>query len=669
MAIMQMQRVSICALKTDREAILKRLQAMGIMEMNVESVQEDGFASESTLEEQQELLRKAQIMEQALDVLESYAPEKKSIFASLEGKTEIGTAQLQAIVGQKEHLLKKAELLTTRNKEAAEKKAAILKIENQIESLEPWMGLHVPLNFPGTKKTSTFFGTMSAGTTEEMIYELLADRASEAVDVEIVASEKDGVYLAVFCMKEQKRLVEDALRSGGFVKPVYVSGQTPAEEKADLIKEKQKLQEEIDRIQGEIKAGAAFRQGFQILSDSYRLAAGQSEAAGILPQSKETFVVSGYVAKKYVPVIEQGIGQAFACVVDVEELKEEEEAPVLLKNHHVAEALEGITASYGLPNRHEFDPTAIMSFFYIFFFGMMLSDAGYGAILAVVCFVLLKKFPRMEKSMKKTLSMFMYCGISTVVWGVLFGGYFGNIVDIVSTTYFGKTITIKPLWFAPLDEPTKLLLYSLGFGIIHLLIGLGLKGYLLLREHRVLDFFCDIVLWYLLLIGLLLMLIPSSIFTSIAQQQVVFPEALNAAAKWMTIAGLVGIILMSGRNNKNPVLRFLLGLYDVYNITSWLSDVLSYSRLLALGLATGVIAQVVNQMGSLAGKSIFGVLVFIVVFLVGHGMSLAINLLGAYVHTNRLQYVEFFGKFYEGGGKPFEPFEADTKYVEIKEEM
>ena len=149
---------------------------------------------------------------------------------------------------------------------------------------------------------------------------------------------------------------------------------------------------------------------------------------------------------------------------------------------------------------------------------------------------------------------------------------------------------------------------------------------------------------------------------------IVFPPALQTLSKGLAIIGAVGILLMSGRSSKNPGLRIALGAYDLYNITGWLSDVLSYSRLLALGLATGVIASVVNQMGSMAGDGIFGAIVFIIVFIIGHVFNLAINLLGAYVHTNRLQYVEFFGKFYEGGGREFHPLRADTKYVDIKEE-
>jgi len=144
---------------------------------------------------------------------------------------------------------------------------------------------------------------------------------------------------------------------------------------------------------------------------------------------------------------------------------------------------------------------------------------------------------------------------------------------------------------------------------------------------------------------------------------------VNLLAKGMAIVGAVGILLMSGRRKKNNWgLRLALGAYDLYGLTSWLSDVLSYSRLLALGLATGVIASVFNQMGSMFGGGVLGAIIFIIVFIIGHAFNIGINLLGAYVHTCRLQYVEFFGKFFEGGGKEFHPFRSNTKYVEVKEE-
>ena len=132
--------------------------------------------------------------------------------------------------------------------------------------------------------------------------------------------------------------------------------------------------------------------------------------------------------------------------------------------------------------------------------------------------------------------------------------------------------------------------------------------------------------------------------------------------------GAVGIVLTSGRSSKSIGKRFLKGLYGLYGVSSYLSDILSYSRLLALGLATGVIASVFNQMGAMPGNNPLGVIIFIFAFVVGHTLNIGINVLGAYVHTNRLQFVEFFGKFFEGGGRKFAPFTTKTKYFKITEE-
>ena len=670
MAVLQMQRISICALKRDRKAILEQLQSMGVMEMHQVAQDETGFEKMDTQSAKVSFEKRVQLTENALDVLNQYAPEKKSMFASLEGNELIDKADWDEVAVKQEAVMDVADLLIADHKKIAEAQAEIVKLQTQIESLAPWMSLEVPMNYPGTKKTAMFLGTIAADMTLEMIYEKIAEDNPdlEAFDISVISQDRDAVYLSVFCLKEQAAEVENALRTCGFSRPAMVSEEIPAERKQKLEAQIAQIQAEIAGIKDDINAHAKDREELKIIGDYYRMRAEKYEVLGTLPQSKRTFIISGYAAKEVIPAVEKAIGEAYDCVIDVEELKEDEEPPVLLKNNGFSESVEGVLESYGLPHKGEIDPTTIMSFFYVFFFGMMLSDAAYGAIIAIVCLVVLKKFPRMSAGMRKSMKMFMYCGLSTLVWGVLFGGYFGDVVDVVSSTFFGKELTIKPLWFAPLNDPMKLLIYSMGFGLVHLFVGLGIKGYMLLKDGKVLDFFCDIVLWYIFLIGLIMMLLPSDIFASIAQTKIVFPAALVTLSKALAIIGAVGLLLMSGRSSKNPALRLALGAYDIYNITGWLSDVLSYSRLLALGLATGVIASVVNQMGSMLGKSVFGVILFIVVFIVGHTMNLAINLLGAYVHTNRLQFVEFFGKFYEGGGKPFEPFHAETKYVDIKEE-
>lgn len=202
---------------------------------------------------------------------------------------------------------------------------------------------------------------------------------------------------------------------------------------------------------------------------------------------------------------------------------------------------------------------------------------------------------------------------------------------------------IKAAWFVPLKRPNASSYVRDAVWCDHLFMGLALKGYMLLKDKQYMDFFCDVIIWYVFLIGLVMMLLPSSIFASISQlPEGTFPPAVSQIGKVMAIAGAVGLLLMSGRANKNIALRLALGAYDIYNVTGWLSDVLSYSRLLALGLATGVIASVVNQMASMLGDGIIAAVGFIVIFIVGHSLNLAINLLGAYVHTNRLQFVEFF---------------------------
>lgn len=330
--------------------------------------------------------------------------------------------------------------------------------------------------------------------------------------------------------------------------------------------------------------------------------------------------------------------------------------------------MEGVLAPLDCPAKGENRPHLL----YIYFLCIFVWTHVVRCSIRIDCIpgrgIVLLKFPRMETNLRKSVQLFFWCGLSTLFWGVLFGGYFGDALDVISETFFGHKISIPALWFVPLNEPMRMLLYSMLFGVIHLFTGLALKGYMYIRDHKYMDFVCDVIFWYMLLLGLIGLLIPSSMFAGIAGKQIVFPAALNAAAKWSAILGAVGIVLFSGRSSKNPALRIALGAYDLYNITGWLSDVLSYSRLLALGLATGVIASVVNQMGSMGGKSIGGVILFIIVFVIGHVFNMAINLLGAYVHTCRLQYVEFFGKFYEGGGKPFEPFKLKTKYVDLKEE-
>ncbi len=670
MAVMQMQRISICALKQHRKAILEKIQTMGVVEITPVLEDDIYFRRMDTTDERILFEKTASLADRALDILENYTPEKKSMWSSLAGKVLI-EANVQAdIIRRRDELLEIVRQIQALDKERAECKAEILKLENTIQGLAPWMLLDVPMKAQRTDYTSMILGTFPGAVSIESVYESVAACVPdvEGYEVDIISSGQDQTCVAVFSFNTSAEAVEDAMRSRGFSRISQEWPETPAQVCRELEVRIKGYTERIGDIKTQMCDLAKHREEIKLLADYYRTRADRYEVLGEISQSEATFIVSGYIPKKYVSKLRGALENIYDCVIDVEEPREDEDVPVLLANNSFAASAEGILESFGLPGKGEVDPTMIMTCFYVFLFGLMLSDAAYGAIVSIACGAALLKFPRMADSMKKSLRLFFWCGLSTLFWGIMFGGYFGDVVNVVSRTFFGKEVSIPALWFIPLNDPMKLLIYSMVFGLIHLFAGLGIKGYMYIRDKKYMDCLCDVGLWYILLIGLLIMLIPSDIFASIAQTQIIFPEPVNMLGKMMAGGGAIGIVLMSGRSNRNFGLRIALGAYDLYNVTGWLSDILSYSRLLALGLATGVIAQVVNQMGSMFGGGIVGAIGFILVFIIGHTLNLAINLLGAYVHTNRLQYVEFFGKFYEGSGRPFNPFKENTKYADIKEE-
>ena len=670
MSILQMQRFSICAMKNERKAILEKLQMLGVMEIDTSTIVDEKLSKLDTLADKQLFEKNINKTEQALDILSEYAPEEKSMLASLAGKTLLDKEDYTKFITKRAEITDKVNQILELRKVIVERQAEIIKLETQKEALTPWLVLDIPMSHEGTKHTQVLIGSIGSAMTLEAIYEKLALQIPdiEAVEIQIVSTNLNQTCIAMLCLAREAKRIEDAMRTFGFTRPIKESIMTPREQYGEFEEKISLACAKIEETKEQIINIANARNDMQVLSDYYRLRSQKYDVLGQIPHSEHAFFLSGYVPTKKVEQLKVCLESEFGLVTYVEELAEDEDMPILLENGAFAGSMQGVLSSYGLPTKKEMDPSAIMAFCYVFFFGLMLSDAAYGFIMAVGCAIVLKKFPRMETEMKRSIRMFLYCGISTMAWGILFGGVFGDVVQIFSQTFLNKEISIPPLWFAPLDNPMRLLIVSMLFGTIHLFLGLGMKGYMCLRDKKYLDFFCDVILWAVLLLGLIFMLLPSQIFVSMSQMDIVFSPMMNTIAKGMAIAGALGILLMSGRESKNPGLRVALGAYDLYNVTGWLSDVLSYSRLLALGLATGVVASVINMMGSMVGNGIIGLILFIIIFLAGHIFNFGINLLGAYVHTCRLQYVEFFGKFYEGGGRAFSPFQAKSNYVDVKED-
>ena len=666
-----MKRISVIAMKSDRKAVLEYLQVQGAVQISVRGKEDDVFSKTDMSKQKQVFQKNTDRAEEALAILKRHVPEKTGLLSGFEGRKELTTSEFQEKQAKIDATMKVCSRIIDLDKQLADSISSIPKLEDQKKALEPWMNFDLPLDFTGTKKTAAFIGCLPGGYTREALYtELKKLSGVDTFDCDIISSDAMQTCIFLVCGKNDQAAFREALRRMNFASPP-VSGLNPAERMKQLDAEIEKAGRKQEEILKDLEKLASHREDIRFASDYYTVRAEKYGVISQLLQSRRVFFLEGYVPENKAQDLAQSLENRFDCAAEVLDPDKKEKPPVLLKNNAFAAPLDGITESYSLPGKKEIDPTFISACFYYILFGIMLSDAGYGLLLVLgTGFILWKYGKTMEEGMKKFIKMFFICGISTTFWGIMFGSFFGDAIKVIGTTFLGKGENFgpKPLWFEPLSEPMRMLTFCFILALIHMFVGLGAKAYTLLKQGKVMDMIYDVVLWYVLLIACVVYLLTVPTMADMLGVSTLSASAQKPAGILM-IAAAIGIILTGGRESKNWFKRILKGLYSLYGISGWLSDILSYSRLLALGLATGVIATVFNSMGSMGGKTPVGVVLFIIVFLVGNVLNLAINALGAYVHTNRLTYVEFFGKFYEGGGTPFRPFAVNTKYYKIKEDM
>ena len=670
MAVMPMKRIAIYALKNRRKQILELIQRRGVVEIDDRKVDETVFARMDTVPAKARFENNAASLQAALEALDKLEPPKKSLLASLNGRDPIPLSKYEETAQQAGELLKTASRINVLWKKCADNRAEILRLQTQIRALEPWMKLDISMRTLGTPTTSVFIGSFPTEYTEETLRAMIAEGAPEVdgVTVEVLSAAAQQTCVFLMCHISQGLKLETYLRSIGFTYPAEPSKTPPADRVQKLNGRIEALQAEIDGAEAEIRTFKDQREAILYTIDYFTMRTEKYDVLGRLWQSPHVFIITGYVPAENADALKEELETKLEAYVELSAPDENDDVPVKLKNNAFAAPVEGVLESYSMPGKKEIDPSTIMAIFYYFLFGMMLSDAGYGLLMVLGCGIILWKFKNMEEGLRKTLTMFFYCGISTTFWGILFCSFFVDAFTVIGKTFFNADVGIPAIWFVPVEEPMRLLLFSFLVGIIHLFAGLGAQFYQLARQGKWLDAIYDVVFWYMLVGGGIVYLLSMQMFADMVALSFTLPAAVGNAGAIAAGIGAVGIIFTSGRASRNPGKRLLKGLYGLYGVSSYLSDILSYSRLLALGLATGVIASVFNQMGAMPGNNPLGVVIFIFAFVVGHTLNLGINVLGAYVHTNRLQFVEFFGKFYEGGGRKFAPFTTKTKYFKITEE-
>lgn len=668
MSILKMERINIYALRKYRKGILEELQRRGVVQVEDLSLEDNAFYKEKTSQKQAVFMKNSATAENALSILNSYVPEKTSMLSMFKGRDLITVDNYYSNIENRDNVMSTAYSIIGYEKNISDNKAEIIRLSSQIDTLLPWKDFDIAMRFKGTSSTAAFVGSLPQKLSYEEITSQIAEKEPDLTDynLEIVSSDDNQTCIFMLCGISQKELAEDALRHMGFAKPSYLSKVPPAQRIEYLNEQIDICNKVIDENIQLIKGLKDKREALKFMSDYFIMRAEKYEVIENLALTKRTFILTGYLPQEQSEKVYKILTEKYDAFVELEAPDKDEDVPVVLKNNGFAAPAESVLETYSLPNRGEVDPTSIMAIFYYVFFGMMFSDAGYGIVMTLACAFVLKKFKNMESGLKKSVKMFMFCGISTTFWGFMFGSFFGNAVSVIGDVFFGVDISIPPLWFDPISgsNAMTLLMVCFLFGIIHLFTGLGIKAFILIRDKKYMDAVFDVLSWYLLVGGGILALLSMDMLSSMTGFTLP-PVFLTVGGICAAIGALI-IIFFEGRGSK-PIKRFFKGLYGVYGVTSYLSDILSYSRLLALGLATGVIAQVFNQIASMFGGGI-GIIPFVIIFVIGHSLNIGINALGAYVHTNRLQFVEFFGKFYEGGGRKFMPFKINTKHYKIKEE-
>ena len=673
MAMLKMQRIYIYALIKYCKDILETLQRRGVVEIENMELEDSVFFKEDTSPLQAQYHRSAATAGEALDILSRYAPQKKGLLSSFKGRERLSADDYNRMVDNTQDTLRIAYDIISYQKNIDMNEAEKVKYEAQLEAIKPWLSLDVPMNFTGTATTTAFIGKFSETKSSTDIMTQLAELIPEVegIDVEIISCDENQTCVFILAMKQDADQVSDALRRIGFEYPSYISPVAPKTREKQIDKHLSNRDGRILEAEKNIKACEKYYPDLEFLEDYFVMKTERYRAFDEITTSRNTFILSGYITERDAQELKTYLEEHFDAQVELED-SDTPDTPVVLKNNKFAEPTESVLASYSYPDRREADPTSVMAIFYYIFFGMMFSDAGYGMVMALACGILLMKFKNMETGLRRSMKMFFWCGVSTTIWGLLFGSFFGDAVSVISNTFFHTPPPaipglVVPIWFNPVTDPMQMLMFSFLLGIIHLFAGLAIMAYNDIKHKEYLAVLYDVVSWYLLVGGAILALLSLDMMGNIAG--FTLPPIFLTIGGIMAAIGAVLILLFSGRESKNPVKRFLKGVYGLYGATGYLSDILSYSRLLALGLATGAIAQVFNQIGSMMGSGVIGVILFTLIFVIGHGLNIGINALGAYVHTNRLQFVEFFGKFYTGGGREFKPFKINTKHYTVKEEI
>ena len=648
MAIVKMNKFTLLTFKSKQESLLERLQGLAEVEFinlqNEEIIEKNEVLqdlSKVQLEDSyvkfEEDLSKTK---SALEFVSRYTPKKSMIKSYLEEKESATISGLEAkfkSIDWEESYLK----IKEQEKNLNDIQSRITKLQGEIDVLKPWENLDASLeSFKELKMTSYFLGSIAIQYENDLFEKL------QSSYVEVVSRSSNDINVLVIANKDAELDVQETLRGFGFSSFKTDQNGVPMQVVTDYMAEIEELKTQIFFVEEKVSTFEKLEKELEVAHEYFSHKVARENVTANFLKTDSVVTIQGWCPiennEQVKTICTDTLQEEF--YLNFEDVKEDEieEVPIKLKNGEVTSNFESITSMYSLPRYDEIDPTPLLTPFYLIFFGMMVADIGYGLLTLIACGVVLK-FAKLQDSQKKFVKFGLYLSIPSIFFGLVYGSFFGDLIAL-------------PKLIDPMDT-TKVLVLSLVFGVIQIFTGLGIKIYMLCRIGKYADAFFDVGSWIITLVSL--GLYAAGAFLEGA------PAALGTIGMAGAVIGALLLVYAGGRREKGIGGKVGQGFYNLYGITGYVSDLVSYTRLMALGLAGGSIAAAINTIiATLPGISVFlfGPLIFVLAQIFNMGLSL----LGSYVHTARLQYIEYFNKFYEGGGRAFEPFKATEKYINIK---
>ena len=655
MAIVKMSKFDLVVFAEQRAKVLKKLQKFKEVNfVDIELHDENGELSKDAVEGVTKYVNNEELthiderlyqLSNAISLIKKYDERKTRLRDVIHGNENYTFDELakKALTYDWKKVSSELNKIGTQYSQI---KSEISKKYMRYDEIDLWERLDVnPKELKNLKKVNTFLGTVPIklkGTFIDGISELDKTYYEE---LKIV---KDEVYYLVISSvdESEKEKLAEVFRNSSFTVENLDIDAVPQDYKNGLQKEISELKKEKRRLKAQIKTYSEDLTDLQAVYEymqNKKLRIVESEK---LAQTENTILIKGWVPTEKVSEFEKVVKDEagdnyYLTFTDAD--RDDATVPIKLKNGKVASTFENLTGMYAYPRYNEIDPTPLFTPFYILFFGMMGADVGYGLVLLLATMFVLKVV-NLSSQMRKSIKFFFYLSFSVIFWGLLYGSYFGA--------------TIPGMWrlVDPASQYNDLLIGSIVFGVVHIFVGLAIKAYMLIRDGKSLEAVYDVLFWYMALIGGMLFLIFKLMNLSAVVANV---------SMWVMIAGMAGIVLTGGREAKGVGAKLGGGLYSLYGISSYVGDFVSYSRLMALGLSGGFIASAINMIAGMIGGNWFGMIFIPLILIAGHLFNMFLSFLGAYVHTSRLMYVEYFGKFYEGGGKPFKDFRTENKYINL----